>query len=71
MDLAFPPVGKGKRTWICFNCDGPDPLDSTTTHGWLRGELGDKNNPKTVHVVSEANLGNQRFVVPCPLHEAR
>jgi hypothetical protein len=24
--LALPPDGKGKRTFQCFDCDGPDPL---------------------------------------------
>ncbi len=37
---ALPPGGKGKRTFQCFDCDGPDPLTTEKTMGWLKGELG-------------------------------
>jgi hypothetical protein len=38
--LAPPPDGKGKRTFQCFDCDGPDPLKDDRVIGWLNGELG-------------------------------
>ena len=32
--------GKGPRTFQCFECnDGPDPLKTETTTGWLKSEL--------------------------------
>jgi hypothetical protein len=38
--LALPPGGKGKRTFQCFECDGPDPLKTDKVTGWLKsGEL--------------------------------
>ena len=37
--LALPPGGKGQRTMQCFECDGPDPLKTDKTTGWLKGEL--------------------------------
>jgi hypothetical protein len=36
--LALPPGGKGKRTFQCFDCDGPDPLKTEKATGWLKGE---------------------------------
>ena len=39
LTLALPPGGKGKRTFQCFDCDGPDPLTTERTMGWLKGEL--------------------------------
>jgi hypothetical protein len=38
--LALPPDGKGQRTFQCFDCDRPDPLQSDRVIGWLSGELG-------------------------------
>lgn len=40
MDLALPPGGDGKRTWQCFDCERPDPLESPVAQKWLSGELG-------------------------------
>ena len=40
LTIALPPGGKGKRTFQCFDCDGPDPLTTEETMGWLKGELG-------------------------------
>jgi hypothetical protein len=37
--LALPPGGKGKRTFQCFDCDGPDPLKTDKATGWLKSEL--------------------------------
>jgi hypothetical protein len=37
--LALPPGGKGQRTFVCFECDRPDPLKADTARGWLKGEL--------------------------------
>jgi hypothetical protein len=38
--LALPSGGKGKRTFQCFECDGPDPLKTDKVTGWLKsGEL--------------------------------
>jgi hypothetical protein len=37
---ALPPDGKGKRTFQCFDCDRPDPLQSDRVISWLSGELG-------------------------------
>jgi hypothetical protein len=39
LTLALPPGGMGKRTFQCFDCEGPDPLKSDKVAGWLRGEL--------------------------------
>jgi hypothetical protein len=38
--LALPPGGKGQRTFQCFDCERPDPLESASVLGWLDGELG-------------------------------
>jgi tRNA(Ile2) C34 agmatinyltransferase TiaS len=38
--LALPTDGKGQRTFQCFDCDRPDPLQSDRVIGWLSGELG-------------------------------
>jgi len=38
--LALPPGGKGRRTFQCFDCEGPDPLKMDQVKGWLAGELG-------------------------------
>jgi hypothetical protein len=40
LTLALPPGGKGPRTFQCFDCEGPDPLNSPYAAGWLAGELG-------------------------------
>ena len=37
--LALPTGGKGKRTFQCLDCEGPDPLKSDLANGWLEGEL--------------------------------
>jgi hypothetical protein len=37
--LALPPGGKGRRTFQCFDCDGPDPLKADRATGWLKSEL--------------------------------
>ncbi len=37
--LAFPPHGEGKRTFQCFECDGPDPLKTDRVINWLKSEL--------------------------------
>ena len=37
--LALPPGGNGPRTLQCLDCDGPDPLKTDKTTGWLKGEL--------------------------------
>jgi hypothetical protein len=39
MTLQLPPGGKGKRTFQCFESDGPDPLKTENATGWLKGEL--------------------------------
>ena len=39
LTLALPPGGKGKRTFQCFDCDGPDPLKTDKARGWLKSEL--------------------------------
>ena len=39
LTLALPPGGKGKRTFQCFDCDGPDPLKTDKATGWLKSEL--------------------------------
>jgi hypothetical protein len=44
---ALPPGGNGKRTFQCFDCNRPDPLKSTNATGWLAGELGKPQIPKT------------------------
>ncbi len=44
--LALPPGGKGKRTFQCFDCDGPDPLTTEKTMGWLKGELQPPKDPR-------------------------
>ena len=36
---ALPPGGKGQRTFLCFDCDRPDPLKTDKATGWLEGEL--------------------------------
>jgi hypothetical protein len=36
---ALPQGGNGKRTFQCLNCDGPDPMKTEKTTGWLKGEL--------------------------------
>jgi len=46
MELALLPGGKGMRVWQCFNCDGPDPIASDSTLGWLSGELANPDKPK-------------------------
>jgi hypothetical protein len=38
LTLALPPGGKGKRTFQCFDCDRPDPLQSEALR-WLSSEL--------------------------------
>ena len=47
LTLALPPGGKGKRTFQCFDCDGPDPLKSDEVIGWLKGELAPKDGPRS------------------------
>ena len=37
--LVLASVGNGKPTAKCFACDGPDPLKTDKTIGWLKGEL--------------------------------
>jgi hypothetical protein len=44
LTLAFPPGGK--RTFLCFDCDGPDPLTTEKTTGWLKGELQPPKDPR-------------------------
>jgi hypothetical protein len=39
LTLALPPGGKGKRTFRCLDCDGPDPLKTDEATGWLKSEL--------------------------------
>jgi len=39
MVQALPPGGKGQRTFLCFDCDRPDPLKTDKVTGWLEGEL--------------------------------
>src|ERR1700687_2653778 len=39
LTLALPPGGKGKRTFQCFDCDGPDPLKTDKVTRWLKSEL--------------------------------
>ena len=36
---ALPQGGNTKRTFQCLNCDGPDPMKTERTSGWLKGEL--------------------------------
>jgi hypothetical protein len=36
--LALPPGGKGQRSFQCFECDRPDPLETDAVQ-WLKGEL--------------------------------
>jgi hypothetical protein len=38
--LALTPGGKGPRTFQCFDCERPAPLESAIVLGWLNGELG-------------------------------
>jgi hypothetical protein len=38
--LALPPDGEGQRTFQCFDCDRPDPMNTDKVTGWLSGELG-------------------------------
>jgi hypothetical protein len=45
--LALPPGGKGRRTFLCIDCEHPDPLESPQAAGWLAGELGRTESPKT------------------------
>jgi hypothetical protein len=47
LNLALPPGGKGRRTFQCFDCDGPDPLRSDEVIGWLQGELARKDDPRS------------------------
>ena len=47
LTLALPPGGKGKRTFQCFDCDGPDPLKSDKVNGWLKGELAPRDNSRS------------------------
>jgi hypothetical protein len=47
LTLALPPGGEGKRTFQCFDCDGPDPLKSDKVIGWLKGELAPKDDPRS------------------------
>jgi hypothetical protein len=37
--------GERQRVLRCIDCDTPDPLKSTETQGWLKGEL----NPEKKH----------------------
>jgi hypothetical protein len=37
--LALSPDGEGKRTFQCFDCDGPDPMKTDRVIGWLKSEL--------------------------------
>jgi hypothetical protein len=39
LTLALPPGGKGKRTFQCLDCEGPDPMKTENVTGWLKGEL--------------------------------
>jgi hypothetical protein len=39
LTLALLPDGKGKRTFQCIDCNGPDPLKTDKAIGWLKGEL--------------------------------
>jgi hypothetical protein len=36
--LALPPGGKGPRSFQCFECDRPDPLETDAVK-WITGEL--------------------------------
>jgi hypothetical protein len=36
--LALPPRGKGPRSFQCFECDRPDPLETDAVK-WIEGEL--------------------------------
>ena len=36
---TLPQGGNGKCTFQCLNCDGPDPMKTEKTTGWLKGEL--------------------------------
>jgi hypothetical protein len=44
--LALPPGGRGKRTFLCFDCGGPDPLTTEKTTGWLKSELQPPKDPR-------------------------
>jgi hypothetical protein len=37
--LVLASGGKGKPAAQCFACDGPDPMKTDKTTGWLKGEL--------------------------------
>ena len=45
LTLARPTGGKGRRTFQCLDCEGPDPLKSPYAAGWLAGELGRNKSP--------------------------
>jgi hypothetical protein len=37
--LRLQPGGKSPRTYLCLDCDRPDPLKSEQASGWLKGEF--------------------------------
>jgi hypothetical protein len=46
--LALTPGGKGPRTFQCFDCERPDPLESAIVLGWLNGELGSQTHERAM-----------------------
>jgi hypothetical protein len=44
MTFALRPGAKGRRSWQCFDCEGPDPLTLPDVAGWVKGMA-----PKRVH----------------------
>jgi hypothetical protein len=39
LTLVLPHGGKGQRTFQCFDCDRPDPMETEKAMGWIKSGL--------------------------------